>query len=99
MVEIFPLSRPGNAAFDWWSLVHTASGAALGVVVGRWWVALACLLAYELLEAALRNVKRKGKGLFEHESWPNIFTDVVVGMAGWAAVAFLVPLPDSWHWA
>lgn len=97
MPKIFPLSRPGDAPLDWWSIVHTASGAALAVVVGRWWVALGLLLAYEVMEAGLRRVKRHGDGLFEYESWYNIALDIVVGMVGWFVVAYLVPLPDGWH--
>lgn len=96
MIAVFPLSRPGNAALDWWSLVHTASGAALALFIGQWWFALGALVAYEVLEAGLRHVKRHGTGLFEHESWLNIGVDVVVGMLGWLLVA-LLPLPEAWH--
>jgi hypothetical protein len=80
--------RRGEAALDRWSLVHAASGAALGLLTRSFLLALALLVAYEALEAGLRALKRDpaGKGLFEYESWPNIAADVLVGMAGFAAV-------------
>lgn len=63
--------------------MHAASGVALGILGLSWWLALVLLAAFEVFEAGLRRVQRGGKGLFEHESWPNIIVDIVVGMAGW----------------
>lgn len=80
--------RPGAASFDRWSLVHIASGVALGFLTASFLLVLALLVAYEAFEGVLRHVKRDeaGRGLFEYESWPNIVADVLVGMAGFVAV-------------
>ena len=92
-------SQPGEAAFDLWSWVHFGSGLALGVVVQSWWLALAALGGFEVAEAVLRRVRRHGRGLFEHESWANIAADILVGAAGWAASAWLLPWPGAWRLA
>lgn len=94
--------KPGEPPLDPWSIVHFASGLALGAlfrgVVGAV-VTLVLLVLYEVLEGALRRVKAKpgGKGLFEHESWKNIAYDVLFGMLGWVFAQGLpaldVPLP------
>jgi hypothetical protein len=80
--------RRGELPFDKWSLVHVASGAALGLVTGSFLWAFALLVAYEGLEGILRRVRPdpSGRGLFEFESWPNILADILVGMAGFVAV-------------
>lgn len=49
-------------------------------------MALGALVVYELFEGGLRRIKLRDGGLFEHESWPNVVADVVVGMAGYVAV-------------
>lgn len=79
--------RKGEAAVDWWSLVHFASGLVLGLVpfVGWWW-AVAILVGYEGLEAGLRRIKTEDGGLFEYESWMNIAIDVALGLTGFAIV-------------
>jgi hypothetical protein len=80
--------RRGEAPFDKWSLVHAASGAALGLLFSSFLLAFGLLAAYEGVEALLRRVRPdpEGKGLFEYESWPNILADILVGMAGFVAV-------------
>lgn len=85
--------RPGEPPLDPWSIVHTAAGLALGLVVRDIGWALALLLAYEAFEAVLRRVKRGGKGLFEHESWPNIWYDVLFGSVGWLFAQGMPALP------
>lgn len=76
---------PGEHPLDPWSIVHTASGIALGLVVHNALVALGLLLLYEAFEALLRRVPLRGRraGLFESESWRNIRFDVLFGMIGW----------------
>jgi hypothetical protein len=78
--------RNGENAFDVWSWVHFASGGVLATVVGNWWLGIALLVLYEFVEAGLRRVRLQDGGLFEYESWKNILTDLVVGLAGFAAV-------------
>jgi hypothetical protein len=75
--------RPGEPPLDPWSVVHVAAGLALGLVVRDALLAFVLILGYEVLEAGLRRVKRGGKGLFEYESWPNIWYDVLFGVVGW----------------
>lgn len=93
-------SRRGEAAFDLWTLVHVATGVALGVLLSSFLLVLALLVAYEGLEGILRHVKRdpNGRGLFEYESWPNILADVLMGQAGFVAVRLGFLLAGS-HWA
>jgi hypothetical protein len=74
--------RKGEAALDWWTLVHFAAGLVLGLLPIGWVWATAIIVGYEVLEAGLRRVKTKEGGLFEHESWPNIAVDVAIGLAG-----------------
>ncbi|HUR62974.1 MAG TPA: hypothetical protein VM241_00680 [Candidatus Thermoplasmatota archaeon] len=80
--------RRGELPFDKWSLVHVASGVALGFLLSSFLWAFALLALYEAFEGVLRRVNRdaEGRGLFEYESWPNILADVLVGMAGFVAV-------------
>jgi hypothetical protein len=82
---------PGEAAFDSWTWVHLSSGMGLAFMGVTWWWALGLLIVYEVFEAALRRIKLEEGGLFEYESWGNIVADVVVGVAGWAMVAFIFP--------
>lgn len=93
--------RKGEAAVDWWSLVHFASGLVLGLLPIGWVLAVVAIVGYEVLEAGLRRVKTKEGGLFEHESWVNITLDVVLGLAGYAIVHVAIgpwlPWPDSWQ--
>ena len=97
--------KPGEHPLDPWSIVHFASGVALGLLLrgplGAA-VTLALLLGYEALEAVLRRIRRKpgGKGLFEHESWGNIAHDVLFGQVGWlfAQGAPSLPLADALPW-
>lgn len=86
-------ARPGEAPVDWWSVPHVATGIALALLVDPWWMALVLLVGYEVLEAGLRHIPGKDGGLFEYESWPNIFADVAFGMLGW----FLGSL-SPWRW-
>ena len=89
--------KAGERALDAWSWVHLASGAGLAIVrIPPIW-ALAILVAYEALEGVLRRVPgHNGKGLFEHESWPNVVADVAVATLGyvlaWALVSWR-PVP------
>lgn len=76
---------PGEDPLDAWSIIHTASGLALGLVVRNAILALALLLLYEAFEAGLRRIPVRGRrtGLFESESWRNIRFDILFGMIGW----------------
>lgn len=89
--------RKGEAAVDWWSLPHFASGLVLGLLPIGWPLAIVLVLGYEVAEAGLRRIKTAEGGLFEYESWPNIGVDVVLGLAGFgimhAAVAPFLPWP------
>jgi hypothetical protein len=76
--------RKGEQALDWWSLVHFASGLLLGLLPIGWVLATGGIVGYEGLEAVLRRVKTTEGGLFEYESWRNIFFDIVLGVAGFA---------------
>lgn len=91
--------RPGEAPLDGWSVVHVLGGAAVGLLVRNGLLALAVILAYEVLEAGLRRVRPRGadKGVFEHESWPNIGYDVLFGLVGWL-FAQGMPHIDLWPW-
>lgn len=86
---------PGEEPLDAWSIVHTASGIALGLVIHNPLLALALLLLYEAFEAVLRRVPRRGRraGVFEPESWRNIRFDILFGMIGWLLAQGL-PAPD-----
>jgi hypothetical protein len=82
--------RRGEAAIDHWTFAHAAGGGLLAFVLpfGAA-VILLLLVAYEVFEAALRRVPgSNGRGLFEYESWPNIFADVVIAFAAWGMVAW-----------
>lgn len=89
--------RKGEAAVDWWTLVHFAAGLVLGLLPIGWVWATAIILGYEGLEAGLRRVKTKDGGLFEYESWQNIGLDIAIGLAGFAithlAVGAFLPWP------
>jgi hypothetical protein len=89
------LSRPGQAPLDWWSWVHLATGAALAIAFAHWWAVLAILCIYEVLEGGLRRIKLEEGGLFEHESWLNIVTDIAVGMVGFTVGHLLY---GRWAW-
>jgi len=84
--------RAGEDPLDAWSLVHVASGLALGLPGWPWWLVLLLLVAFEALEGVMRRIRPGGEGLFEYESWPNVGMDVVVGMAGFAVASLIV-----WH--
>jgi hypothetical protein len=84
-------SRKGEAALDRWTWVHLGTGLGLGLVLSRWWVAVVLLIAFEGLEAILRQVRTRKGGLFEYESAANIVADVVVALAGYLAVRWLAP--------
>jgi hypothetical protein len=90
--------KKGEAALDWWSLVHVAAGMGLGLLPIGWLWAVLLIVGFEGVEALLRRVKRHGNGLFEHESWPNIAADVVVGLLGFAAVHHTVGQLLPWPW-
>jgi hypothetical protein len=93
--------RKGEAAVDWWTLVHFAAGLVLGLLPIGWLLAAAAVVGYEVLEGGLRRVKTKDGGLFEYESWTNITLDVVIGLAGFAivhtAIAPWLPWPEGWR--
>lgn len=91
------VTRPGDAPIDVWSLAHLATGFALGVLSQKWWLAFALVAGFELFEAVMRRVKRHGAGIFEYESWPNIIADIAIGMLGWYATAWWIPIPDAWR--
>ncbi|MEK6976757.1 MAG: hypothetical protein AABY18_10520 [Candidatus Thermoplasmatota archaeon] len=90
--------KPGEPPLDPWSFVHLGSGGALGLVLHGSWalLALALLVVYEALEGVLRRVKRRGKGIFEYESWSNIAYDVLFGMMGWLFAQGLPAVPVAW---
>ena len=92
----------GEKAVDWWSLPHFASGLLLGLLPVGWPWAFGMVIGYECFEAALRRVKTEDGGLFEYESWRNIFVDVVLGLAGYsimhAAVFPFLPWAGGWEW-
>ena len=92
--------RKGKDALDAWSLAHFASGLVLGLLPLGWLTAAALILGYEGVEAGLRRIKTEDGGLFEYESWRNIFVDVVLGFAGYAIVHVVVlpflPWPSGW---
>jgi hypothetical protein len=77
--------RKGEAALDSWTFAHAAGGALLAFFPVGWIMSLLLLIAYEFFEGGLRHlpVRHNGKGLFEYESWPNIFADVVVAWMAW----------------
>jgi hypothetical protein len=73
-----------RAVTDPWTVVHFASGLALGLIDAplRWWLPLAA--AYEVAEHYLEKSKT-GRELFETagpESVPNAVVDVVAFVAG-----------------
>ena len=74
-------------------MVHVGGGLALGLVVRDAVWAVALILAYEVFEGVLRRVKSNGKGLFEYESWPNIWYDVLFGTVGWLFAQGMPALP------
>jgi hypothetical protein len=94
--------RKGEKAVDWWSLPHFAAGLLLGLLPLGWLSAAGAVVGYEVFEAGLRRIKTAEGGLFEYESWRNIFMDVILGLAGYAIlhVALLPFLPwaDGWSW-
>lgn len=80
-------ARKGSGAIDVWSAVHFVSGIGLGVVGLGPWLAIGAIVGFEVLEAALRGIKgKKGGGLFEYESWPNVVADIVVGALGYLVI-------------
>lgn len=93
--------RKGEAALDWWSFIHLGAGLALGLLRIDWLWAVVLVVGFEGLEAILRLVKPRrmhGKGLFEHESWPNIVADVIIGLGGFALVHHTVGPLVPWPW-
>lgn len=89
---------PGEDPLDPWSVVHAASGLALGLFVRNGMLALALLLAYEGAEALLRRIPVGGRrdGLFEYESWRNIGFDILFGMIGWLFAQGMPAIPLPW---
>jgi hypothetical protein len=94
--------RKGEKAIDWWSLPHFAAGLLLGLLPLGWLGAAVAVVGYEVFEAGLRRVKTEDGGLFEHESWRNIFLDVVLGLAGFGimhvAIFPFLPWPELAPW-
>ena len=90
----------GEKAVDWWSLPHFTSGLLLGLLPIGWLWAFILIVGYEGFEGALRRIKTEDGGLFEYESWRNIFFDVVLGLGGYAimhlAVFPFMGWPDGW---
>lgn len=84
-------ARKGEAAFDWWTLVHAAAGAAVGLTGLDWFWGLGLIIGFELLEGGLRRIKVEEGGLFEYESWPNIVVDILVGAAAYLLVRYALP--------
>lgn len=82
--------RKGEDALDWWSLPHFATGLILGLLPIGWLLAAGLIVGYEVLEAGLRRIKTEEGGLFEHESYPNIVADVVLGLAGFGIIHLAV---------
>lgn len=77
-------------ALDSWTLVHIASGAALGALrVGPLWT-LGLLVAFELAEGLARRARPDGRmGVFDPETRANIVGDLAAGVLGWALVRSL----------
>jgi hypothetical protein len=90
--------RKGEAALDWWSLVHFAAGLVLGLAPIGWLWAAALIVGYEAFEGALRHLKTEEGGLFEYESWPNIGIDIVLGLAGFGIMHAAVEPFLPWPW-
>ena len=89
--------RKGEAAIDWWTLVHFSCGCVLGLLPLGWAWAVALIVGYEVVEGGLRRIKVRDDGLFEYESWPNILIDVVVGLAGFSILHLAVfPFMPDW---
>jgi hypothetical protein len=74
-------ARKGENWFDFWSLLHVASGALLAALGLSWKWALLILVGFELWEMALRKGKT-GDALLEYESIPNVIGDVLFGLLG-----------------
>src|SRR5690242_9141105 len=90
--------RKGEDAIDAWSFAHFASGVALGLLPFGWVTAVALVVGYEGFEGVLRHIKLQEGGLFEYESWRNIAMDIVLGMAGFAALHLTVARFVPWPW-
>lgn len=91
--------RNGEAAFDWWTTVHFASGVGLGLWPLGWLSGVGLIVGYEGLEGLLRRVKTADGGLFEYESWPNVVVDILIGVAGFAITHVAVRPFMPWPWS
>ena len=90
--------RKGEAAIDWWSIPHFASGLVLGLLPMGWGLAAVLIVGYEVLEAGLRRIKTAEGGLFEYESWKNIWVDIILGLAGFGLMHVAVAPFLPWPW-
>ena len=79
----------GEASLDRWTLVHLASGFALGWLGAGLLTTATVLVGYEAFEMQLRKVPATGDsngfvaGLLEFESQKNILADLIAGLAGY----------------
>lgn len=91
--------RKGEGAIDEWTLVHFASGLLLGLLPIGWAWAVGLVVGYEAFEGLLRRIKTEDGGLFEYESWYNIGSDIVVGLAGYGIMHVAVAPFLPWPWS
>lgn len=68
-----------------------AAGLAIGLSGLAWVWAIPLIVGFEFLEGGLRRVRTEEGGLFEYESWPNIFADVIIGVAGYLVARYALP--------
>lgn len=78
-------SQQNEAAIDPWTLVHTSTGLACGLVHMNFWAALSAAVAYEVIE---QYVERTGAGnrffrISRPESGVNVVVDLAVFSLGY----------------
>lgn len=90
----FLFTRPGRGepALDKWSLLHLVTAVGMAVVGTPWAWGLGLIVGFEALEAGFRRVKTNGgRGLFENESWPNVYADILIGCLAFGAAKVWLP--------
>lgn len=83
------MPKEGQSPVDVWSLVHFASGAALGFLRVPWYGMLALVVGYEGFEAGLRAGRTSKGGIFAPESWQNMCADILVASVAWGLAWWL----------
>ena len=89
--------KKGDAAFDVWTFVHAGTGLAMGVLRFSLMWAIVLLVGFEFAEAGLRRLRFGKSGLFEFESWPNIFVDILAGFACFLVAYWAIGYVDGWN--